>query len=65
MTNEEDIRRILNRQIEKTSQSDFAKEHGFSKGFISDVLKGRRNITDRLAGALGYIRKTIFIKKGK
>lgn len=36
------------------SASAWAKQHGFSRSFISDVLAGTRNVTTRLALALGY-----------
>lgn len=63
MTTEEDIYRLLENGIEKTSQSEFARKHGFSKGFINDVLNRRRGVSDRLAEALGYVRKIVFVRK--
>lgn len=32
----------------------WAKANGFSPSFVSDVLAGTRNVTERLAGALGF-----------
>ena len=36
------------------SMASWAKKHGLSRSFVCDVLSGRRQITERLAKALGY-----------
>ncbi len=41
-------------------QAGWAKAHGFSPAFVNDVLRGRRDITDRLAEALGFQRVTLW-----
>jgi hypothetical protein len=38
------------------SQAAWAKNHGFSRSFISDVLQGRRDVTEKLANRLGYVK---------
>ncbi len=43
-------------------QAAFAKEHGFSRNHISDVLKGDRAVTERLANALGYKKISGFVE---
>ena len=45
------------------SQSAFAAKAGFSSAYISDVLAGRREPSERLAEDLGYSRSTIFTKR--
>jgi plasmid maintenance system antidote protein VapI len=44
------------------SQSEFARVNDFSRGFISDVLAGRRDVTETLARKLGYRRLMLFEK---
>lgn len=36
------------------SAAAWANGHGFSRQFICDVLKGRRDLTEKLAVALGF-----------
>lgn len=42
--------------VEAGSQRAWALRHGFSSPYVSDVLSGRREISDNLARALGYRR---------
>ena len=42
----------------------WAADHGFSQAYISDVLHGRRGISDRFAEELGYRRIVLFERKG-
>lgn len=39
-----------------------AREYGVSPQFLSDVIRGRRNVTENLARALGYTRIIEFEK---
>ena len=41
----------------------WAKEHGFSQAYVSDVLHGRRGVADRFAAALGYDRIVTFVSR--
>lgn len=43
-----------------SSQSKVAKTLGISSPFLSDVLKGRRDISSRLAEAMGYKKIVMF-----
>lgn len=44
------------------TQEGWAQHRGFSASFISDVLQGRRDVTESLATAMGYERKVIFVR---
>jgi plasmid maintenance system antidote protein VapI len=44
----------LKRQVKATSYRKTASELGVSFGYVQDVVKGRRRLTDRIAIALGY-----------
>ena len=47
----------LEAEIEEAgSQKGWAVSHGFSPQFVTDVLKGRRRVSDNLARALGFRR---------
>ena len=64
MIAEGELRRELEAAIEKAgSQRAFAKKLGFSEQFICDVMKGRREISDNLASALGYRRVVMFVPR--
>jgi plasmid maintenance system antidote protein VapI len=41
-------------QCKVHTQKNIAVRYGMPASFINDVLKGRRNITDNLARAMGY-----------
>lgn len=45
------------------TQKEAAKNIGVSEQFLSDVLKGRREISERLASKLGFRRTVRFCKK--
>ena len=46
----------------KYTVKQFAKDHGISPGMVSDVLNGRRAVSERVANALGFDRQVRFIK---
>jgi hypothetical protein len=51
----------LETEVEQAGgQRAWAKARGFSPSFINDVMRGRREITDRLAAALGFRRVTLW-----
>ena len=47
----------------KLTAKQWAKDHGFSQAYVSDVLHGRRGVADRFAEALGYERVVTFRKR--
>lgn len=53
------------RGTERLTAKQWAKDHGFSQAYVSDVLHGRRSITDRFAEALGYRRVVSFARLAK
>jgi hypothetical protein len=61
---EDELRNILTQACtESGSQQDWAKGHGFSPAYVSDVLNGRKDVSERIAEALGYVKFTGFYKK--
>lgn len=44
----------------RTTAISFAKEHGLSQSYVSDVLAGKRGFADKIANALGYERRVVF-----
>lgn len=61
----EDVRTALRAECWSAgSQAVWAKRHGFSRSYITDILKGRRDVTEKLAAALGLTRRVVFEKKG-
>lgn len=47
----------------RLTAKQWAKDHGFSQAYISDVLHGRRGVADRFAEALGYQRVVTFVPR--
>lgn len=43
----------------------WCRANGFSPSFVSDLLSGVRNVTDRLASSLGYRRANGWRKQDK
>lgn len=44
----------------KNTQVEFARAHGLSAQFVNDVVNGRRDVTQKVANALGYEKFVIF-----
>jgi hypothetical protein len=44
------------------AQAGWARQHGVSATYVSDVLHGRREISETIAAALGLHRMTIFVR---
>jgi hypothetical protein len=42
-------------------QSAWAASKGFSPQYVCDVLKGRRDISEAMANALGFLREVRFV----
>lgn len=42
------------------SQKACARKFGISQAFMSDMLKGRREVSDRVAHKLGFTREAIY-----
>lgn len=48
------------RGSERLTAKQWSEDHGFSQSYISDVLRGKRGVSDRMAEALGYRRVVTF-----
>ena len=55
----------LRERSKKSSQKHVAEEIGITPQFLSDVLSGRREVTSRIANAMGYWREIVFVKVRK
>ena len=47
----------------RKSQTNVARDLGFSTGFIGDVLHGRRNVTEKLAERLGLEQIVVYVSR--
>lgn len=62
MKNENELRVELNEMWQGATLRDLSDRLGLSTGFLHDVIRGRRNITPKLAAKLGYrveVTKTV------
>ena len=58
---EDEARKILREAIYRSGgQTAFAKKHGFTAGYVHDVLVGKRAIADRIACAIGLKREVAY-----
>ena len=62
---EMDLRLRLRDACDTYSQRETAKRLGFSRAFIGDVLHGRREVTQKLAAAMGYEMVILFRPQAK
>ena len=42
-------------------QQAWARAHGFSPQYVCDVLKGRRDVSEAMGNALGFLREVRFV----
>jgi hypothetical protein len=54
MFDEHDVARLLRAAVEREGgQSAFAKHHGVDRAYLNMILKGRRPVSESIAGAVG------------
>lgn len=56
MAQKADLIELLRREVEATSQSDFARRAGVQQSLISNILRGKERMGPKVAKALGYHR---------
>jgi len=59
----EQVFRELCARASRVGQTELAKQLGISRSMMNDLLRQRRDISDRIAEALGYTREVIFRRK--
>lgn len=55
-----DLIAILRSACAAGGQQAWARAHGLSPQYVCDVLKGRRDVSERLANELGFLRRVVF-----
>ena len=55
---------LLTARVQKSSQSQLARDFDMSVSFLNQILRGEKPITEKLAERLGYSRVTVFRKAG-
>lgn len=58
----EDVKNRIWARTEGSSLRKVAKELGVSAAYLSDVMRGNRNISHKLAERLGFKMKVVVIK---
>lgn len=57
---EQEVRERLHEAIRTAGgQRQFAKAHGFSVAYVNDVIRGKRDLADRILAAVGIERVVI------
>lgn len=54
MITETELRNKINKEAADTSQSAVAKKYGVSRAYISDIVRGKRRVSKRIAKMYGY-----------
>lgn len=69
LTEHEVMQRLRDAIKEAGGQRKFAEAHGFTVGYVSDVLRGNRALADRILSAIGVERtvtyRVIYQEKGQ
>lgn len=60
---EQQVREFIYGKAMDDSQKSLAKKMGISAGYLSDVLNGRRDISDSFARFFGFRKKITFEKE--
>lgn len=63
ISEEEMMQMVLVRVADAGSQKAFAEQAKISESYLSDVLRDRRGIGDRIAEALGFERVVTYRRK--
>ncbi|ARU40177.1 hypothetical protein CCB80_03105 [Armatimonadetes bacterium Uphvl-Ar1] len=59
-----DVVHLIMRECQKSSQKTVAEQIGISPQYLSDILKGRREISTAVAEKLGLERVVTFVRWG-
>ena len=63
LVNADTLRGQLRAMLKSKNQKDLAARLDIHPSYLCDVLKGRREISERLARAMGYRRAVMFEKE--
>jgi hypothetical protein len=54
---QEDVLEVIRKEIETSSLRAVAELKGFSAPLLSDMMLGKRNISEKVAEAFGFVRE--------
>jgi hypothetical protein len=60
LTEQEVMERLREMVREAGGQRAFAAEHGFTVGYVNDVLHGKRALADRILATIGVERRIVY-----
>lgn len=60
LTEHDVMERLRGAVVKAGGQRQFAKAHGFTPGYIHDVLHGKRALADRILAAIGVERVVMY-----
>lgn len=60
-----DLVTLLAKECWKSNQKTVAEQLGISPQYLSDILRGRREITGEVASKLGFERVVTFVRWGE
>lgn len=63
---EDDLVADLTERISRAERAfDIARQLGISGSYLSDIVNGRRGISDLVAKRMGYEATKVFVRKGE
>lgn len=65
LTEQEVIDRLRTAVREAGGLYAYGKLHGFTAGYIHDVLERKRGLADRILATIGIVRKTVYLVEGE
>ena len=63
LTEQQVLLRLRAAVNEAGGQQRFAEQHGLHASYISDVLRGKRALADRILATIGVVRETVYREK--
>ena len=66
MVGTEELRKLLRQDVAKIGgQAAWARKHGVSEQYVSEILNRQRDISAMIAACLGYERRWMYLKAGR
>lgn len=56
----DDLRSQLQSMVKASSNAEIAVQLGVTRSMVSDLLRGKRDFSERIARSMGYRREIIF-----
>lgn len=60
------VHKVFLAEIDRAgSQTEFARRCGVSIAYVNDIATGKKRVSKRMARAIGYERRLVYLKRNK